>query len=114
MTPSEVLFAIEKGYRSLKLFPANGATSVKMLKSFKEPFNGIRFCPERVQPVDLPAPAQRRLRGRHLGGAEQPDARPRLGSDHPAGPGGLRAVGQPGARCMSWACSPTIIASWRR
>ena len=45
MTPSEVLFAIEKGYRSLKLFPANGATSVKMLKSFKEPFNGIRFCP---------------------------------------------------------------------
>jgi 2-dehydro-3-deoxyphosphogluconate aldolase/(4S)-4-hydroxy-2-oxoglutarate aldolase len=45
MTPSEVLFAIEKGYRSLKLFPANGATSVKLLKSFKEPFNGIRFCP---------------------------------------------------------------------
>ena len=45
MTPSEVLFAIEKGYRSLKLFPANGAASVKMLKSFKEPFNGIRFCP---------------------------------------------------------------------
>lgn len=45
MTPSEVLFAIEKGYRSLKLFPANGATSVKMLKSFKGPFTGIRFCP---------------------------------------------------------------------
>ena len=45
MTPSEVLFAIEKGYRSLKLFPANGDVSVKMLKSFKEPFNGIRFCP---------------------------------------------------------------------
>ena len=45
MTPSEVLFAIEKGYRSLKLFPANGEASVKMLKSFKEPFNGIRFCP---------------------------------------------------------------------
>ena len=45
MTPSEVLFAIEKGYRSLKLFPANGSTSVKMLKSFKGPFTGIRFCP---------------------------------------------------------------------
>ncbi len=45
MTPSEVLFAIEKGYRSLKLFPANGEASVKMLKSFKEPFSGIRFCP---------------------------------------------------------------------
>lgn len=45
MTPSEVLFALESGYRSLKLFPANGEASVKMLKSFKEPFNGIRFCP---------------------------------------------------------------------
>lgn len=45
MTPSEVLLALEFGYRSLKLFPANGATSVKMLKSFKEPFSGIRFCP---------------------------------------------------------------------
>ena len=45
MTPSEVLLALEYGYRSLKLFPANGATSVKMLKSFKEPFSGIRFCP---------------------------------------------------------------------
>lgn len=45
MTPSEVLFALEKGYRSLKLFPANGETSIKLLKSFKEPFSGIRFCP---------------------------------------------------------------------
>lgn len=45
MTPSEVLLALEYGYRSLKLFPANGATSVKMLKSFKGPFTGIRFCP---------------------------------------------------------------------
>lgn len=45
MTPSEVLQALECGYRSLKLFPANGATSVKMLKSFKGPFTGTRFCP---------------------------------------------------------------------
>ena len=45
MTPSEVLLALEYGYRSLKLFPANGNTSVKMLKSFKGPFTGIRFCP---------------------------------------------------------------------
>lgn len=45
MTPSEVLLALEYGYRSLKLFPANGAASVKMLKSFKGPFTGIRFCP---------------------------------------------------------------------
>lgn len=45
MTPSEVLMALEFGYRSLKLFPANGTASVKMLKSFKGPFTGIRFCP---------------------------------------------------------------------
>jgi len=45
MTPSEVLLALEYGYRSLKLFPADGNTSVKMLKSFKGPFTGIRFCP---------------------------------------------------------------------
>ncbi|WXL24457.1 bifunctional 4-hydroxy-2-oxoglutarate aldolase/2-dehydro-3-deoxy-phosphogluconate aldolase [Ectopseudomonas mendocina] len=45
MTPSEVLMALEHGYRSLKLFPADGASSIKMLKSFKGPFTGIRFCP---------------------------------------------------------------------
>ncbi len=45
MTPSEVLTAIEYGYRSLKLFPANGSASVRMLNSFKGPFAGISFCP---------------------------------------------------------------------
>ncbi|MDH4585376.1 bifunctional 4-hydroxy-2-oxoglutarate aldolase/2-dehydro-3-deoxy-phosphogluconate aldolase [Pseudomonas sp. BN415] len=45
MTPSEVLLALEYGYRSLKLFPADGSGSVKMLKSLKGPFTGIRFCP---------------------------------------------------------------------
>lgn len=45
MTPSEVLSAFEYGYRSLKLFPANGGTSVRMLNSFKGPFTGISFCP---------------------------------------------------------------------
>jgi len=45
MTPSEVLAALEYGYRSLKLFPANGGASVRMLNSFKGPFTGINFCP---------------------------------------------------------------------
>ena len=45
MTPSEVLSALEYGYRSLKLFPANGGASVRMLNSFKGPFSGISFCP---------------------------------------------------------------------
>ena len=45
LTPSEVLLALEYGYRSRKLFPDNGTGSVKMLKSLKGPFTGIRFCP---------------------------------------------------------------------
>ena len=45
MTPSEVLAALEHGYRSWKLFPANGGASVRMLNSFKGPFSGISFCP---------------------------------------------------------------------
>jgi 2-dehydro-3-deoxyphosphogluconate aldolase/(4S)-4-hydroxy-2-oxoglutarate aldolase len=45
MTPSEVLLALECGYRSLKLFPANGNASIKLLNTLKGPFTGIRFCP---------------------------------------------------------------------
>ena len=45
MTPSEVLLALEYGYRSLKQFPANGNASIKLLKTLKGPFTGIRFCP---------------------------------------------------------------------
>jgi len=45
MTPSEVLLALEHGYRSLKLFPANGNASIKLLNTLKGPFTGIRFCP---------------------------------------------------------------------
>ncbi len=45
MTSSEVLRALEHGYRSLKLLPANGGASVRMLNSFKGPFSGISFCP---------------------------------------------------------------------
>jgi len=44
-TPSEVLMALEHGYRSLKLFPANGNASIKLLMTLKGPFTGIRFCP---------------------------------------------------------------------
>ena len=56
MTPSEVLMALEYGYRSLKLFPADGASSVRMLKSFKGPFTGIRFCPTGgITPDNLPS-----------------------------------------------------------
>jgi 2-dehydro-3-deoxyphosphogluconate aldolase/(4S)-4-hydroxy-2-oxoglutarate aldolase len=40
-----VLLALEYGYRSLKLFPANGNASIKLLNTLKGPFTGIRFCP---------------------------------------------------------------------
>lgn len=45
MTPSEVLCALEYGYRSLKLFPADGGASVRTLNSFTGPFTGVNFCP---------------------------------------------------------------------
>jgi 2-dehydro-3-deoxyphosphogluconate aldolase/(4S)-4-hydroxy-2-oxoglutarate aldolase len=43
LTPSEVLRALEYGYRALKLFPANG--SIQLLESFQAPFAGVSFCP---------------------------------------------------------------------
>lgn len=45
MTPSEVLHAMEHGYRTLKLFPASLEGSLKLLDSFKGPFTDIKFCP---------------------------------------------------------------------
>lgn len=45
MTPSEVLHAMEHGYRTLKLFPASLESSLKLLDSFKGPFTDIKFCP---------------------------------------------------------------------
>ena len=48
MTPSEVLLALEYGYRSLKLFPANGNASVKMLKSFRAPSPASASAPPAV------------------------------------------------------------------
>lgn len=45
MTPSEVLQAVEYGYRTLKLFPASLEGSISLLDSFKGPFADVRFCP---------------------------------------------------------------------
>lgn len=45
MTPSEVLQAMEHGYRTLKLFPASLEGSLQLLDSFKGPFAEIQFCP---------------------------------------------------------------------
>ncbi len=45
MTPSELISAAEAGFTLLKLFPAQVAGGVAMLKSLAGPFADVRFCP---------------------------------------------------------------------
>ncbi len=45
MTPSELIYARACGFRALKLFPANIAGGVPMLKALAAVFPEIRFCP---------------------------------------------------------------------
>lgn len=45
MTPSDVIAARSAGYTELKLFPAQQAGGVAMLKALGGPFPDVRFCP---------------------------------------------------------------------
>jgi 2-dehydro-3-deoxyphosphogluconate aldolase/(4S)-4-hydroxy-2-oxoglutarate aldolase len=45
MTPSELISAVESGFELLKLFPAQIAGGVAMLKSLAGPFADVGFCP---------------------------------------------------------------------
>jgi len=45
MTPSELITAVESGFDLLKLFPAEVAGGVAMLKSLAGPFANVGFCP---------------------------------------------------------------------
>jgi 2-dehydro-3-deoxyphosphogluconate aldolase/(4S)-4-hydroxy-2-oxoglutarate aldolase len=45
MTPSELIAASEQGFKLLKLYPAEVAGGVAMLKSMGGPFPDIGFCP---------------------------------------------------------------------
>ncbi|MFT5225002.1 MAG: 2-dehydro-3-deoxyphosphogluconate aldolase/(4S)-4-hydroxy-2-oxoglutarate aldolase [Polaribacter sp.] len=45
MTPSELITAVEAGFDLLKLFPAQVAGGVAMLKSLAGPFADVGFCP---------------------------------------------------------------------
>lgn len=45
MTPSEVIAARAAGYRALKLFPAQPAGGIGMLKALAGPFPDVVFCP---------------------------------------------------------------------
>ncbi|BCZ18170.1 2-keto-3-deoxy-6-phosphogluconate aldolase [Helicobacter sp. NHP19-003] len=42
---SEVMLALEHGFKHLKFFPAQAAGGVAMLKSFAGPFKEVYFCP---------------------------------------------------------------------
>jgi 2-dehydro-3-deoxyphosphogluconate aldolase/(4S)-4-hydroxy-2-oxoglutarate aldolase len=44
-TISELMLAMDKGYRQFKFFPAEAAGGIEMLKSIGGPFPQISFCP---------------------------------------------------------------------
>ncbi len=43
-TPSEVMLALEAGYRDQKFFPATAAGGIAMLRALADPFPQARFC----------------------------------------------------------------------
>ena len=45
MTPSEAMAAANRGHRAMKLFPADVAGGLGMLKALAGPFPDLRFCP---------------------------------------------------------------------
>jgi len=45
MTPTEVMGAYDLGFRAMKLFPAQQAGGLGMLKALAGPFQDIEFCP---------------------------------------------------------------------
>lgn len=56
MTPTEVMHAMDAGYRFLKLFPAEQAGGLAMLKALAGPFKDLRFCPTGgITPASAPA-----------------------------------------------------------
>ena len=56
MTPTEVMTAMDAGFRFLKLFPAEQAGGIPMLKALAGPFKELRFCPTGgIGPSSAPA-----------------------------------------------------------
>lgn len=54
MTPGEVMRARERGIRLMKLFPAEQAGGIGMLKALAGPLGDVRFCPTGgVSPANL-------------------------------------------------------------
>lgn len=56
MTPGEVMRARERGFGLMKLFPAEQAGAIGMLKALAGPLGDVRFCPTGgVSPANLQA-----------------------------------------------------------
>jgi len=56
MTPAEVMRARERGFRLMKLFPAEQAGALGMLKALSGPLGDVSFCPTGgVSPANLGA-----------------------------------------------------------
>ncbi|MBI1751594.1 MAG: bifunctional 4-hydroxy-2-oxoglutarate aldolase/2-dehydro-3-deoxy-phosphogluconate aldolase [Acidobacteria bacterium] len=56
MTPTEVMAAADAGFQILKLFPAEQAGGIGLLRALAGPFRDLRFCPSGgVTPENAPA-----------------------------------------------------------
>jgi 2-dehydro-3-deoxyphosphogluconate aldolase/(4S)-4-hydroxy-2-oxoglutarate aldolase len=56
MTPTDVMIAMDAGFHFLKLFPAEQAGGIAMLKALAGPFRNLRFCPTGgITPESAPA-----------------------------------------------------------
>ncbi len=117
MTPSEVLLALEYGYRSLKLFPVRWHCQRENAEKPEGAVHRHPLLPDRRgqpgQPAEFPPPAQCRLCRRHLAGAAEPDPGAGLGSDHTTGQGSARTGRQPGAALMNWDYADPFVIDLR-
>ena len=84
MTPSDVIAARAAGFSELKLFPAQQAGGIGMLKALAGPFPDVTFCPTGGITAEtragVPGTAQRRLRRRLVADAEGRGRGGRLGT----------------------------------
>jgi hypothetical protein len=93
-TASEAMRLFERGYDMLKFFPAEAAGGAPISNPSPDPCRRWRSAPRAACPrqcARLPAPAQRDLRRRLLGGARRHADGRRLGRDRGAGAGRIRA-----------------------
>ena len=86
MTPSDAIAARAAGFTELKLFPAQQAGGIGMLKAMGGPFPDVTFCPtgrgHRCVGAGIPRACECRLCWRLLAHAKRRGCCRRLGKDH--------------------------------